>query len=164
MPQERADHEEEDERHKEPQRGAGTQGEDGAYQGQPRNRGQAPGAPAAVPRPATPSRRGDGRGPGLEPAGLERTGLKCRLCSLWQVNEQVVELSVGLGFEAAPKPIPELIGVEAASHVLPAEYLPDRTPVSVRSPQVPIGRRSPRIVVDLLGHVAPLLINQLNSS
>ena len=70
-----------------------------------------------------------------------------------QVNEQVVELSVGLGFEAAPKPIPELIGVEAASHVLPAEVPPRPHSGQRPQPQVPIGRRSPRIVVDLLGHV-----------
>jgi hypothetical protein len=81
---------------------------------------------------------------------------------LRQVSDQDVQLRVRLALEATTISVGVLVGVETAGYVLPAKDFGDCVAVNVCRAQVPVGRRSPRIVVRSLGHLAPLYVPILN--
>ena len=55
-----------------------------------------------------------------------------------EIGDQAVELGIGLGLEGSPVAVGELVGVEAARHVLSAEEVADGLPIMVRSSQAAV--------------------------
>ena len=81
-----------------------------------------------------------------------------------EVLDQLVQLSVSLGFQAAAVTLSELVGVEAPLDMLVPEGLRYGVPVGVRSSEVAVLRGVPRVPVLVFALAVHFLLRPFRSS
>jgi hypothetical protein len=96
-------------------------------------------------------------GPRPPPRGMSRTPALFRLSR--EVDDQCVEVGIGLRCEAAVEPLLELDRVESSVHVLAPEDLGHRFPLPVADAQTPVARAALSVIALLwvFWHGCPFL-------
>jgi DNA-binding MarR family transcriptional regulator len=115
------------------------------------HRTRQPARPAIAPTPAPATDR-----VGCGPTTKRRcAGGEGRLGIGREIGDQLVQIGVGLGLEAAAVAVGELVGVQAAGHMVAAQDVSDRIAIGVGGSQTSLRRLAPRVPGDVLGHVDP---------